>query len=196
MRKPFVVAERLRERLAAVAGTGFEVAGETLFAAPLPAQLLALGVGGLREIAGLDTKRAERLLAIASVMRDERFAADALRRLEPDEARARLRELPGIGAFCADLILVRASGATDVLPSREPRFLALVAALYGAGLKRAAVRASTTSRFNERCGPPKHASSFRDPRASLARGRKPRVSSPDSAPVPTRAPCRTPSHAG
>jgi hypothetical protein len=40
---------------------------------------------------------------------------------------------PGIGAFTAELILVRAVGHTDLLPVSEPRLLALVGELYGLG---------------------------------------------------------------
>ncbi|MBM7805399.1 3-methyladenine DNA glycosylase/8-oxoguanine DNA glycosylase [Geodermatophilus bullaregiensis] len=47
------------------------------------------------------------------------------------EARAAVRELPGIGPFSADLVVVRGAGAPDVLPTAEPRLTASLAELYG-----------------------------------------------------------------
>ena len=46
------------------------------------------------------------------------------------EARAAVLELPGIGPFSADLVVVRGAGAPDVLPTAEPRTASL-AELYG-----------------------------------------------------------------
>ena len=132
-RKPFRVAQHLRRRLSERAGASFEVTGQTLATVPLPERLLELGVDGVREAAGVDRQRAERMVAVAQAMAGDALSAELLQTLEPDAARARLRELPGIGPFYADLILVRGSGVTDVLPVEEPRFLALVAELYGAG---------------------------------------------------------------
>ena len=91
----------------------------------------SLGVDGIRKVAGVDTRRAERVWAIAQAMLGDPLDAETLKQLDPDAARKRLRELPGIGPFYADLILVRATGSTDVLPLREPRLLALLAELYG-----------------------------------------------------------------
>lgn len=132
-RRPFQTAQRLRQRLSEHAGACFAVAGKRLWAAPLPARLIELGVDGIAEAAGIELQRAERVYAVASAMLDDRLDAELLCGLDPDAARSRLRELPGIGQFYADLILVRATGVTDVLPLHEPRFLALVSALYGAG---------------------------------------------------------------
>jgi hypothetical protein len=39
--------------------------------------------------------------------------------LDPDKAMAELQELPGIGPFYSALIVIRACGLTDVLPSVE-----------------------------------------------------------------------------
>jgi DNA-3-methyladenine glycosylase II len=44
---------------------------------------------------------------------------------------AEMRRLDGIGPFYAALIVARASGLADVLPSDEPKLKALVASLYG-----------------------------------------------------------------
>ena len=53
------------------------------------------------------------------------------RRLVGEEALLELRDLPGVGAFSSELILVRGAGAPDVLPAAEPRVRAAVRLAYG-----------------------------------------------------------------
>ncbi len=48
-----------------------------------------------------------------------------------DEALADLRELPGIGGFSAELVLMRGAGSPDVVPLQEPRLARAVATEYG-----------------------------------------------------------------
>jgi DNA-3-methyladenine glycosylase II len=57
--------------------------------------------------------------------------AARLRSLQTDEALTRLQELPGIGDFSAQLILVRGAGEPDLLPSKEPRLARAAALAYG-----------------------------------------------------------------
>ena len=51
--------------------------------------------------------------------------------MEPDEALADLRKLPGIGPMYAMLILLRATGVTDVLTFAEPRLADYMGHFYG-----------------------------------------------------------------
>ena len=62
-----------------------------------------------------------------------RLDTDELRSLPVDEATARLRALAGIGPFYAELVIVRALGHVDVVPSSEPQLLALAGELLGTG---------------------------------------------------------------
>lgn len=61
----------------------------------------------------------------------EGLEADLLRPLPVEEALSRLRELPGIGLFSAEFILLRGVGEPDHLPTREPRLARAVARAYG-----------------------------------------------------------------
>src|SRR5262249_27248679 len=70
---------------------------------------------------------------IARAARDGQLDPAELAALDPPVALRRLRSLPGIGTFYAELILIRACGVTDVLPANEPRVLALAGELYGLG---------------------------------------------------------------
>src|ERR1700722_9406906 len=65
----------------------------------------------------------------------QRLAASAdasrLRAMPPEQALAELRQLPGIGDFSAELILLRGAAAPDELPGHEPRLRRAVALAYG-----------------------------------------------------------------
>jgi len=60
-----------------------------------------------------------------------RLDAAALRALPLDEAIARLRELPGIGPFSAELVLLRGAGHPDGFPTAEARLHDEMAHVYG-----------------------------------------------------------------
>ncbi len=113
----------LRRRLAEERGVGFDVAGERLHVCP------ALRLVELDGLQGLPAQKLPRLRALAHAALDGRLDAADLRALSADEARERLLELPGIGPFSADLVLLRGVGQVDVLPAEpEPR---LARALQG-----------------------------------------------------------------
>jgi DNA-3-methyladenine glycosylase II len=48
-----------------------------------------------------------------------------------DDALAAVQELPGMGPFSAELVVIRGAGAPDVFPRTEGRLHAGMAALYG-----------------------------------------------------------------
>lgn len=117
-----------RERLARGFGRVLEVAGEETAAVPTPTQLLAAD-----RLPGLPELKQGRLRAVARAAEAGLLDPAALREGDPDEVRARLRTVPGIGAFAATLIHLRASGVQDALVAGEPRLAALVGAAYGLG---------------------------------------------------------------
>ncbi|GAA1880239.1 DNA-3-methyladenine glycosylase [Pseudonocardia ailaonensis] len=121
-------ALRARERLARELGRVIEVDGEPVAAAPTPEALLAA-----ERLSGLPEVKQERLRAVARAATEGVFDPVAIREGEPAEVEARLRTVPGIGAFAAGLVHLRASGVQDVLVDGEPRLAALVGAAYGLG---------------------------------------------------------------
>lgn len=132
-RRPRAQAEGWRRAISAAAGKPLPVAGSPMFALPTPADVLALGPAGLAGAAGIDAQRAERLCGVAEAAAAGTLAAGELAALEPEEARRRLQRIKGIGPFYADLVLLRATGVTDVLPANEPRLLGLLGDLYRLG---------------------------------------------------------------
>jgi len=133
MRRPRATADRWRTRLSRAAGARFDVAGTEMWAVPTPQRIVEMGAEGVVAATGIDGARAERVVGVAEAAQAGILDAVTLASLGEDAARAELRSIPGIGPFYADLVVIRATGVTDVLPLNEPRLLALLGALYGAG---------------------------------------------------------------
>jgi DNA-3-methyladenine glycosylase II len=119
-------AASLRAKLATDLGERVVAGGDERPTAPTPAALLAA-----RTLpSGLPQVKVERLRSLAEAGRDGRLDAPRLRALGEDAARSELLELPGIGPFSADLILLRGVGLTDVASLHEPRLRASIAQAY------------------------------------------------------------------
>lgn len=121
-----VQAARLKDRMARELGPAVEVHGETLHAFPGPARLRELD-----GFTGLFGRKVEWLRALAEAAQEGRLDAARLRALPAEQALAALRELPGIGAFGSEHILLRGAGEPDYLPWREPRVPRAFATAYG-----------------------------------------------------------------
>ncbi|MCS5722711.1 hypothetical protein N1028_05815 [Herbiconiux sp. CPCC 203407] len=119
-------AATVKRRMAEGLGESVVVNGVAQQAFPRPAVL-----AGLESFPGLTGAKVERLRALAEVARRNAIDSAVLRRLPIDEALATLLELPGIGPFSAELVLVRGAGAPDVAPTVEKRLAAAVTAAYG-----------------------------------------------------------------
>jgi DNA-3-methyladenine glycosylase II len=119
---------KVRADLSAAHGATIDIAGQEIAVLPTPRQLLAV-----KSFPGLTAEKVERLHGVARAALDGRLDTTELRSLPVDEAAARLRELDGIGPFYAELVIVRALGHTDVLPTSEPLLLELAGELTGAG---------------------------------------------------------------
>jgi DNA-3-methyladenine glycosylase II len=62
---------------------------------------------------------------------DGRLDAAYLDALPYDQAFAELKQLPGVGDFSAELVLLRGVGHPDHIPRHEPRLARAVALAYG-----------------------------------------------------------------
>jgi DNA-3-methyladenine glycosylase II len=118
----------IRDRISAELGRTFTVAGEELRAFPLPHRLLE--ADAIRSMAPV---RVQWLHTIARAALDGALDPGVLGAMEPTAALARLQELPGIGPVYATLILLRATGVTDMMTFGEPRLPGYVAHFYGTG---------------------------------------------------------------
>lgn len=121
MRQASAVMGRLREEH----GERVEVAGAPRRAFPAPARIARLG-----ELPGVPARKCERIRGLAAAAEEGRLDGARLRELETADAIADLRELPGVGPFTAEGILIRGAGAPDVLPMAEPRLRRAVRLAY------------------------------------------------------------------
>jgi DNA-3-methyladenine glycosylase II len=119
-------AAAVKQRLQQELGVPIEIHGERRFAFPSPARVRAC-----RTFPGLPERKASNLRAISEAAAGGRLDAARLRAVPADEAIAELKELPGIGDFYAQLILIRGVGTTDFLPTVETRLLRAVGLAYG-----------------------------------------------------------------
>jgi DNA-3-methyladenine glycosylase II len=118
-------AGRIRDELSTAHGGQIKVEGVPMLAFPAPEALLRVG-----EIPGLNAEKVLRLHGIARAALEGRLDRGALLAADPEDARAQLLELRGIGPFWAMGILLRAVGTTDVLMLEEPRLRRAAAAAY------------------------------------------------------------------
>jgi DNA-3-methyladenine glycosylase II len=125
-RRPRAQGITLRDRLAEQYGTGFDLAGQRLYAVPTPSRLLAV-----ESVQGLPADRIPRLHAAAEAARRGDLDAERLRNLPPEEAMAQLQRLPGIGPFYSALVVIRACGHADVLAPQESRSRDAIREAYG-----------------------------------------------------------------
>jgi DNA-3-methyladenine glycosylase II len=106
-------AAKIKARMAEELGESVEISGELEHAFPGPSRL-----SQLEDVPGLEAAGGK-------------LDAGRLRAMPVREALADLQELPGIGGFSAELVLLRGAGEPDYLPVNEPRLARAVALAYG-----------------------------------------------------------------
>ncbi|NRQ32792.1 DNA-3-methyladenine glycosylase 2 family protein [Nonomuraea sp. NN258] len=119
------IAARIKQRIADRYGARVTVDGHEYTAFPPPVSLL--DADGL----GLPAQKEEWVRGLAQAALDGVLTAEHLRSLDPDDALAELRALPGVGPFSAGLILIRGAGAPDAFPGDEPRLFGILREVYG-----------------------------------------------------------------
>jgi DNA-3-methyladenine glycosylase II len=109
-------AASIKHQLAVRLGEQADVHGLTLPTFPSPAVLRAQP-----RVPMVSELKSDRLKAIAEAADAGHLNAAKLRSLPVTEALARLKELPGIGDFSAELVLLRGAGHPDGFPESETR---------------------------------------------------------------------------
>lgn len=125
-RRHRVQATALRKRLSAAHGHVFTLPTGDLEAFPLPEALLRVDT-----FPSIEPPRMERLHGVARAALAGDLEPARLLRMTTEEALTTLQRLPGIGPMYAGLILLRSTGATDVMTLNEPHLPAYVAHFYG-----------------------------------------------------------------
>jgi DNA-3-methyladenine glycosylase II len=119
-------AATIKTRLCEALGETVDIHGQPMRAFPAPQQLL-----GVAELPGLSGRKPDNLRAVAQAALAGRLDAAYLRSLPDEQALASLQELPGIGPFGAQLILLRGAGHPDYLTFVEPKFRQALGRAYG-----------------------------------------------------------------
>lgn len=120
-------AATIKQRLAERLGVPTDVHGVTLPTFPSPEVLQAQP-----RVPLVSELKSDRLKAVAQAAQAGRLDAADLRALPMSDALARLSELPGIGKFSAELILLRGAAHPDGFPLHEPRLHEEMRRAYGA----------------------------------------------------------------
>jgi DNA-3-methyladenine glycosylase II len=118
-------AAAVKARIAQHLGEPVAFGGRTVHAFPAPQRLAGLGT-----FPGLSARKPEWLRSLATAALDGRLDAARLRALPRDQALAQLKQLPGIGDFSAELVLLRGAGDPDHIPRHEPRLARAAALAY------------------------------------------------------------------
>jgi DNA-3-methyladenine glycosylase II len=121
MRQAATIKARMAEQL----GDPISFDDRVVHAFPPPPRLAEL-----TDFPGLTGRKPEWLRAIAQAAIDGRLDAERLRALPPERALDALKELPGIGDFSAELVLLRGAGHPDRAPRHEPRLARAAALAY------------------------------------------------------------------
>lgn len=119
-------AAKIRARMAEEMGQEVKMGDRVGHAFPGPSRLEKL-----ETFPGLSGTKIERLRHLARAAGEGELEADLLGSLPVEEALSRLQELPGIGPFSAELILLHGVGEPDYLSTRAPRLDLAVAKAYG-----------------------------------------------------------------
>lgn len=139
-------ATATRQRLAERYGQSFDLEGETAFALPTPQQML-----DVTDVPGVDDRRGRQLRAVAAAGLAGKLAPERLLSLTTEQALRELQSSPGIGPLYSTLILLRSTGATDILTTHEPRAPGYIAHYYD--LKESAASAEQVTAIAERWKP-------------------------------------------
>lgn len=118
----------IRAHLAEELGEHVDFGDRVLPAFPAPDRLARLG-----PTRGLTERKVDQLRALGDAASAGQLDAARLRDQPRDEALRGLQELPGIGPFSAELILLRGAGDPDAFPLHERRLHRAMSAAYHLG---------------------------------------------------------------
>jgi DNA-3-methyladenine glycosylase II len=116
---------KVRKLLSVEYGGTFQLPDGPLEAFPTPEALLEVTT-----FAGMEPQRIARLHGVARAALEGRLDAAELAVMPPEDALEQLQRISGIGPMYAGLILLRATGVTDVKTLKEPRLAGYIQHFY------------------------------------------------------------------
>jgi len=121
-------AAAVSARIAEEHGVRVDVGDRVMHAFPAPDRL-----ADLPPVRGLADRKVDQLRALGGAAAAGRLGSARLRAMDRDEALTHLQQLPGIGPFSAELVLLRGAGDPDAFPQHEKRLHRAMAAAYHLG---------------------------------------------------------------
>ena len=121
-----IIGQRIRMTQAALIKTRLGDELGEFGAFPAPARLAQLSAPQR----GLTDRKIEQLRALAAAAEDGALARERLRAMTYEDGRQHLQQLPGIGPFSAELILIRGVGSPDALPDHDTRLNEAIRSAY------------------------------------------------------------------
>jgi DNA-3-methyladenine glycosylase II len=112
-----IIAQRIRMTQAAAIKERLSDKRGTSGAFPAPAELAQLSAPQ----PGLTDRKIEQLRALATAAEKGALTRERLRAMTRKDGLEHLQQLPGIGPFSAELILIRGAGDPDALPDHDTR---------------------------------------------------------------------------
>ncbi|WP_223649553.1 DNA-3-methyladenine glycosylase family protein [Hymenobacter psoromatis] len=125
---PVRQAAAITARIMEAHGVAVQLDDQQLFAFPTPDQLAALPA-----VRGLAARKVEQLRVLGHAATGDGLSSARLRALPRAEALTKLQQLPGIGPFSAELVMLRGVGEPDAFPLTEKRLHRAMAAAYDLG---------------------------------------------------------------
>jgi DNA-3-methyladenine glycosylase II len=122
--------ESIRRKLNAALGDRLTVDGLAYVGAPVPQRVLAAGAAALRGL-GLSRQKARYTLEIAERARTGALDPARFNALDDEAAIAKLMEIPGVGRWTAEIVLMRGLGRADVFPAGDLGLIIAVQRLLG-----------------------------------------------------------------
>ena len=123
-------AESIRRRLMAALGDRALIDGITYLGYPPPRRLLAASPRALRSL-GLSRQKARYVLEVAARAAAGALTPSAFTHLTDEEGIARLTDIPGVGRWTAEIVLMRGLGRPDIFPAGDLGLQTAVQRLLG-----------------------------------------------------------------
>lgn len=125
-----IAARTMQTRLIGKYGEKLEVGRETFYLFPTPERLAAATVKGLMSC-GLSTRKAEYIRDSAVLVASGELDLDSFERRDVDSIREELTKYRGIGAWTAEMTMIRGLHKMDSIPADDIGLQAKIAHYYG-----------------------------------------------------------------
>jgi DNA-3-methyladenine glycosylase II len=123
-------AQSQRRRLMKTFGDAIEFDGQQYFGVPEPERLADAGERRLREI-GISRQKAHYLVEMARRTAEERVSRHSLHGVPCEQAMEKLMEIPGVGRWTAEIVVMRGLGFQDVFPAGDLGLQVAVERVFG-----------------------------------------------------------------